>query len=128
MKYIFRLGSNLLVIVEYTILASCSKWLILKNLRLGDAPSQTYALTLNPSHFKILVAFHTNGNSWSAVKPVEAWCQNVAHNRLHIPLAMNTFTYVAILFDIFKVSASGLQHRAESPLSPHLKYPFLYIV
>ena len=71
MKYIFRLGSNLLI-AECTIPASCSKWLILKILQLGDAPSQTHALTLNPTHSKILVASHTNGNSWSAVKPVDA--------------------------------------------------------
>ena len=41
---------------------------------------------------------------------------NVAHNQLHIPLTMNTFTYVAILFYIFKVSASGMQHPLENSL------------
>lgn len=132
MKYIFRLGSNLLI-VEYKIPVSCSKWLVLKNLWLGDASSQTHVLSLNATHSKILVASQTNGNSWSVVKPVDAWCPDVAHNRLHIPLTMNTFTYVEIIFDIFKVSATGLQHRTENSLispfkSPTSVYPITFPV
>ena len=59
MKYIFRLDSNLLT-VELIIPASWSKCFILKNLRLGDTPSQTHAVTLNPTHSKILVASQTS--------------------------------------------------------------------
>ena len=118
MKYVFRLGSNILT-SEYIIPACCSRWLILKDLRLGVTPLQTHALTLNPTHSKILVVSQTNGNSWSTVKPVDAGYPNVAYNQQHIPLIMNTFTYVAILFDI----SSRLQRETENSLISSFKSP-----
>ena len=127
MKYIFRLGSNLLIVI-YTIPASCSKSLILKNLRLGDAPSQTHALTLNPTHSKILIDSHTNGNSWSAVKEVHAWCPNVAHNRLHILLTMNTLRMWQFFLIYLKYLLLDCNTEQKIHLSPHLNHPLLYIL
>ena len=127
MKYIFGLDLNLIT-VKYIIPVSCSKWLVLKNLRLDDAPLQTHALTLNPTHSKILVVSQTSGHSWSDVKPVNTWCPKVAYNWLHILLIMGTFRYVAIIFDISKLPASGLEHGAKNSLISSFKPPFsLYI-
>ena len=44
----------------------------LKNLRFGDAPSQTYARTENPNDTNTFVASIVQGYNCAAVKPVEA--------------------------------------------------------
>ena len=117
MKYIFRLDSNLLT-VELIIPASWSKCFILKNLRLGDTPSQTHAVTLNPTHSKILVASQTNGKSWCAVKPVDAQMWHTIDYIFPLP-----WTHLRMWQFLFKVSVSGLQHRAENLLISSFKSP-----